>query len=690
MADKISANKILANKILLKDRRTKEPVYPVTTTDCILDFDEKFKDRFDRLAPIPGPNQIVYSTLNGEIVEIENSISNVYYEDLNYGVVEFEDINRDWIGESGKNFSRSNITDVRLPEGLLEIPEHAFSYCSYLSFQFRYLPSTVTTLNHACFTGIGLGSAIEIPTTITTINGAPFKWNHIPFLSIPDSITTLNQYFCYDNKKLVHLRAPGVTRLEASVFTNCGMLRHFDTSNIVYFGSGTFWYCGIQEVVLNKNAVIENSVFGGCRPKVIDSYLPNINNFPLVNNLEVLILRSSTIVNDVDTYISTFEVDPKPVIPVPKTRSIGANGEPEILPLTPLDTYIGTPNNWLKIYVPATLLSQYQEAYPSLKHHFHPITGEDIYAYKEDLEQITEFESELESKIDSVEEKLDTTTLSIEEELSDAVHFEQVVDGDSFEEFGKITREQLKKDLFIDQWNERCKYGKGVHGRYNEETGYFELNGITDITYEEAIRIMNVPPIRVINTQDVNASTYWGIAGVRTLFPILAAGIYVYIHGIMDCPDLEVLRFMDYYNRASSIEDLDRTEGGTIRPTNVRSCYLNNIIRSNVKKILGIYNDSAGAIGRCASPVYLEHLYLYKIAFDMPGLLSNNTVFKMDCWKFMIKNAANTTQITITVHPDVYAKLLGTGDYSDGNGSREEWVQLNQDALAKNITFATA
>lgn len=44
---------------------------------------------------------------------------------------------------------------------------------------------------------------------------------------------------------------------------------------------------------------------------------------------------------------------------------------------------------------------------------------------------------------------------------------------------------------FIDAWNRECAY-KGVadyFGRYNELTGYFELNGITDITYEEALRI---------------------------------------------------------------------------------------------------------------------------------------------------------------------------------------------------------
>lgn len=42
-----------------------------------------------------------------------------------------------------------------------------------------------------------------------------------------------------------------------------------------------------------------------------------------------------------------------------------------------------------------------------------------------------------------------------------------------------------KYDLFIDMWNSEC----GVDGSYNPESGFFELNGITDIGYEEALSI---------------------------------------------------------------------------------------------------------------------------------------------------------------------------------------------------------
>ena len=48
---------------------------------------------------------------------------------------------------------------------------------------------------------------------------------------------------------------------------------------------------------------------------------------------------------------------------------------------------------------------------------------------------------------------------------------------------------------------------------------------------------------------------------------------------------------------------------------------------------------------------------------------------------FAVSQSANTTPITITVHPDVYAKLT--------DEANAEWHQVLIDAAAKNITFAT-
>lgn len=53
---------------------------------------------------------------------------------------------------------------------------------------------------------------------------------------------------------------------------------------------------------------------------------------------------------------------------------------------------------------------------------------------------------------------------------------------------GKLSvTENAKREVFIDLWDNAAR----TAGRYNPATGYFELNGITDISYEEAISIYN-------------------------------------------------------------------------------------------------------------------------------------------------------------------------------------------------------
>lgn len=72
---------------------------------------------------------------------------------------------------------------------------------------------------------------------------------------------------------------------------------------------------------------------------------------------------------------------------------------------------------------------------------------------------------------------------------------------------------------------------------------------------------------------------------------------------------------------------------------------------------------------------------------------SASPLLKRECLEYLVKNALNDTTITVTVHPDVFAKL--TGDTTNVAVSalteeeRKEWTDLLQLALDKNITFAT-
>lgn len=85
----------------------------------------------------------------------------------------------------------------------------------------------------------------------------------------------------------------------------------------------------------------------------------------------------------------------------------------------------------------------------------------------------------------------------------------------------------------------------------------------------------------------------------------------------------------------------------------------------------------------------LEHIEMQdlkvSISFKDCPLLSCHSL------QYLIQYAANTNAITITVHPDIYAAMLGeAGEYPFNGGTSEQWQQLFLDAQAKNITFATA
>ena len=79
--------------------------------------------------------------------------------------------------------------------------------------------------------------------------------------------------------------------------------------------------------------------------------------------------------------------------------------------------------------------------------------------------------------------------------------------------------------VFIDQWNTAC----GIWGRYNEETGYFELNGLTDITYEQALSIMAAGPL--IDSLSPFAGGLF--SKIRTNLPSVRASGFGYVHRLI-------------------------------------------------------------------------------------------------------------------------------------------------------------
>lgn len=144
--------------------------------------------------------------------------------------------------------------------------------------------------------------------------------------------------------------------------------------------------------------------------------LPSIDFLPPIANVSTIILRYNGVVKDLDTYANSAPITlsalqnegliedsvtnedlvdlgildkeevedgnvdiPRDKLPI-LTDIINDNRQrlygSEVMPMINLDDYIGTPNSWLKIFVPVAYIQDYKDTYQYLANHFFPIQGD--------------------------------------------------------------------------------------------------------------------------------------------------------------------------------------------------------------------------------------------------------------------------------------------------------------------------
>lgn len=201
---------------------------------------------------------------------------------------------------------------------------------------------------------------------------------------------------------------------------------------------------------------------------------------------------------------------------------------------------------------------------------------------------------------------------------------------------------------------------------YNQNTGFYELNGLTDIT-EEQMKVIYVQTNHmdhIENMNDVfsglNFRTNLGFKQVRRTnnrtFSLKSA--------FRENANLEVLKLGDSTNdnwvmKCSNIQDF------------VTYC-------SNLKEIIGYIECSV--VVKFLGTSLLEEIRFKNIVRNFD--IKDSPLISLESLQYLITNAANTSPITVTVHADVYAKIQ--------DESQVDWHALIEAATAKQITFATA
>lgn len=564
----------------------------------------------------PARNQILYVTNDANSIEPYSNTtsqiaSNEYYPKLGYGIVTLAKDGTNGLELPPIFRSNTNLLFVWIGNSISKIKDYAFDGCTNL----------IEVL------GQGSGHTISL------------------YSSAFQNCTNL--------KRLTNLGI-GLSSDATYVFSNCS---HFEMEITFNCGkNGTFNGCkSIKKAIFNATYPSGTNRFKGCSsldfliidapyyynefegttPRYIEvkqfSSLADASILPPPDKLETLILNFNFVIPKLAEYASTFSTpaDGRGNIEIPIERPVQENGVETLDMPTTIAAYIGTPNNWLKIYVPENLLKAYQERYPTLKNHFHPITGEDIYATKD--------------------------------EVNDA-----------------------KKAVFIDLWNDAC----GIWGKYNEETGFFELNGLTDITYEEALKIYNFP-----RQTSSDIRNFYGYSSIRTNIPGFSylnnngsSANNLIANGAFQNSKLEVVNLSYYNNFQPEYPIKLQYEAKASTGVFYENPNLVRIIHPFRITAFGTVSDLFWKQIITFNPK-LESFQLHYIDRDI--WFTGCPKINLESFQWMITNARNTDAITITVEEGIYLALTGEAEYPFNGGTQEEWEQLLQDAIAKQISFAT-
>ena len=219
-----------------------------------------------------------------------------------------------------------------------------------------------------------------------------------------------------------------------------------------------------------------------------------------------------------------------------------------------------------------------------------------------------------------------------------------------------------KYSAFDDVWVRLCRSYGGLdysHAENNISKPY-HLNGLW-LTRQEAIDIVSQYRRWGTQTEDFSFSQ------IRTNIPIYESSSRDY----SNC-----FRYMEVANVYGCY------------PKIMEACFigdnLTSIINFNAEYLIQASHQSF----RAPNLVTLDIRNL-KMSLD----LSKCPLIDLTSWQGLVSRAANTDAITVTVHPDVYAKLTGDTTNAAASALAEaelaQWQALVAQAAEKQITFAT-
>ena len=206
---------------------------------------------------------------------------------------------------------------------------------------------------------------------------------------------------------------------------------------------------------------------------------------------------------------------------------------------------------------------------------------------------------------------------------------------------------------------------------FNDETGYYEMNGLTDLTEEDMEWMYNLPKT-CGGLQKLDFSTFT-VNGryIRTNFPFTNVFMTCDTLSIYGQAKLEVLcleSITDFNRQPFQLKKFDTYANASLKRV-MGEVYVKDVEKTS--DLRNIYPTNLNL---------LEEFFL-KFLCVSADIFTYSPLIKLECLDYLVTNARNTVPIIVAVHSTVYAKLM--------DEANAEWYAVNVAAREKQIAFAT-
>ena len=168
----------------------------------------------------------------GSVTNISN---NAFLDCSSLIKITVDDNNTSYYSEDGVLYSKDKTKLIRypagkenvkfeIPDGILEICDDAFRYCSNLTS--ITIPSSVKSIGTYAFCGCSGLTSVTISSGVTSIsNGAFSSCSNLTSIAIPSSVTSIGTYVFKGCSSLTNIVIPeGVTSIRGYTFSDCSSL----------------------------------------------------------------------------------------------------------------------------------------------------------------------------------------------------------------------------------------------------------------------------------------------------------------------------------------------------------------------------------------------------------------------------------------------------------------------------------